>query len=238
MRAFGSLRVRLPLVFLAGIMLAGLVTTLIAVRLFRDFAHDQALSKLQPRGERHRAAVRGGGQPRATRQNTKKSTTSAHRRGCRRRSLELATGDKIYLHRRATALPGHRPIRGCERLPPKTIDWISGKSLSFEFMPPGTRRVYYAVANPIVTGSATARPVGAIVVATTKTDVSQRVYDLIERLTLAGILGLARRRAPRVVPLAPDRPARAAAVGRGGRGRRGELRRGRCRSARRASSAT
>ena len=39
MRAlFGSLRVRLPLVFLAGIILAGLVTTLIAVRLFRDFA--------------------------------------------------------------------------------------------------------------------------------------------------------------------------------------------------------
>jgi hypothetical protein len=42
----GSLRVRLPLVFLAGLILAGLVTTLIAVRLFRDFAHDQALSKL------------------------------------------------------------------------------------------------------------------------------------------------------------------------------------------------
>jgi len=43
---FGSLRVRLPLVFLAGIILAGLVTTLIAVRLFRDFSHDQALAKL------------------------------------------------------------------------------------------------------------------------------------------------------------------------------------------------
>ena len=42
----GSLRVRLPLVFLAGLVLAGLVTTLIAVRLFQDFAHDQALTKL------------------------------------------------------------------------------------------------------------------------------------------------------------------------------------------------
>src|SRR4029079_10587872 len=46
MPVLGSLRVRLPLVFLAGIILAGLVTTLIAVRLFRDFSHDQALSKL------------------------------------------------------------------------------------------------------------------------------------------------------------------------------------------------
>ena len=42
----GSLRVRLPLVFLAGIVLAGLITTLIAVRLFQDYAHDQALSSL------------------------------------------------------------------------------------------------------------------------------------------------------------------------------------------------
>src|SRR5581483_9200414 len=35
-----------------------------------------------------------------------------------------------------------------------------------------------------------ATPLGAIVVATPKTDVSQRVYDLIERLAVAGILGL------------------------------------------------
>src|SRR3954469_24791037 len=42
----GSLRVRLPLVFLAGIVLAGVITTLIAVRLFQDFARDQAISKL------------------------------------------------------------------------------------------------------------------------------------------------------------------------------------------------
>ena len=32
----GSLRVRLPLVFLAGIVLAGVVTTVISVRLFQS----------------------------------------------------------------------------------------------------------------------------------------------------------------------------------------------------------
>ena len=42
----GSLRVRLPLVFLAGIVLAGVITTAISIRLFQDFARDQALSKL------------------------------------------------------------------------------------------------------------------------------------------------------------------------------------------------
>src|SRR4029078_7656273 len=41
-----SLRVRLPLVFLAGIALAGVVTTVIAVQLFQSFAHDQALPSL------------------------------------------------------------------------------------------------------------------------------------------------------------------------------------------------
>src|SRR5207237_550359 len=44
--SFGSLRVRLPLVFLAGIALAGVVTTVIAIQLFQSFAHDQALTSL------------------------------------------------------------------------------------------------------------------------------------------------------------------------------------------------
>ena len=44
---FRSLRVRLPLLFLAGIVLAGIVTTLIAVQLFREFARDQTLRELR-----------------------------------------------------------------------------------------------------------------------------------------------------------------------------------------------
>ena len=42
----GSLRVRLPLVFLAGIVLAGVITTAISIRLFQQFSQDQTLSKL------------------------------------------------------------------------------------------------------------------------------------------------------------------------------------------------
>src|SRR5947207_1884706 len=86
----GSLRVRLPLVFLAGIILAGVVTTLIAIRLFQDMARD------------------------------------------------------------------------------------------------------HAVANPIVTdpNAKDAQTIGAIIVASKKIDVSRRVYSLVERLALAGVLGL------------------------------------------------
>jgi signal transduction histidine kinase len=191
MAVFGSLRVRLPLVFLAGIILAGLVTTLIAVRLFRDFAHDQALSKL---------SREANGIAKLYASQVPASYGNSHDRAAPRRvtaqSLETATGDKIYFMGPHRLFPGqaNEPIPGLQRLSisPQTFNWISGKSGTFEFTPPHTHHRYYAVANPIVTGAGGAGsiPFGAIVVATKKTDVTQRVYDLIERLAIAGILGL------------------------------------------------
>jgi len=44
---FSSLRVRLPLLFLAGIVLAGIVTTAIAIQLFRDYSRNQTLRELR-----------------------------------------------------------------------------------------------------------------------------------------------------------------------------------------------
>jgi signal transduction histidine kinase len=180
----GSLRVRLPLVFLAGLILAGLVTTLIAVRLFRDFAHDQALTKLSR--EAHGIAqlyaqgvTKGYGNKQDERAPTKFTAES----------LEKATGDTLFFIGPHRLYPGQ--ITGLRRLPAGTFDWISGKSGTFEFTPPGAHRRYYAVANPIVTGTGTdTTPLGAIVVATPKVDVSQRVYDLIERLAQAAVLGV------------------------------------------------
>ena len=43
---FRSLRFRLPAFFLAGIALAGLVATAVALRLFQDYARDQSLREL------------------------------------------------------------------------------------------------------------------------------------------------------------------------------------------------
>ena len=42
-----SLRFRLPALFLAGIALSGLVTSLIALRLFQDYARKQTLTELR-----------------------------------------------------------------------------------------------------------------------------------------------------------------------------------------------
>jgi signal transduction histidine kinase len=190
---FGSLRVRLPLVFLAGIILAGLVTTLIAVQLFRDFSHDQALAKLSREAHGIAQLYAKSVKESYASKNAKKSTDRRPPARVTATALEAATGDQIYILGPHRLFPGQisQPIPGLQPLPTKTtFDWYSGKSGTFEFTLPGTHKRYYAVANPIVTGQKGSDAFGAIVVATRKTDVSARVYDLIERLALAGILGL------------------------------------------------
>jgi signal transduction histidine kinase len=192
----GSLRVRLPLIFLAGIVLAGVITTLIAVRLFRDFAHDQALTKLS--NEAHGIAqLYADALPQGYGNGGKQSKDTRAPGRFTAASLQKATGDRLFFVGPHRLYPGQSaPISGLIRLDPAAFadtgfDWISGKSGTFEFTPPGAKRRYYAVANPIVTGKKTdAQVVGAIVVATPITDVSARVNSLLERLALAGILGL------------------------------------------------
>jgi signal transduction histidine kinase len=175
-----SLRVRLPLVFLAGIALAGVVTTVIAIQLFQSFAHDQALSSLNREATGVAALYTTAIEASYGNPDDRSPPKFAAK------NLELATGDKIYLIG-PRIFPGQDNVTGLTRLPTKTIDWTSGKSLTFEFTPPKTHRTHLAVAKPIYLGK---QSVGAIVVATPKTDVSQRVSDLIKRLAVAGLLGL------------------------------------------------
>jgi signal transduction histidine kinase len=188
----GSLRVRLPLVFLAGIVLAGLVTTLISIRLFQDYSRGQALAKLKREGfgiaqlySDAVAAAYGNTNPQTGKSDDRKPPTFDAP------NLERATGNQIYF-----TGPGLFPgqgFTGLEQLPRGTVDWISGKSLTFEFTPPHATRVYLAVANPIIfdnPGSKNDQTIGAIVVATPKTSVNSLVSPLITRLAIAGLLGL------------------------------------------------
>jgi len=180
----GSLRVRLPLVFLGGILLAGVVTAVISVRLFQQFAHDQALSSLSREAngiaQLYQTAITGGYGNRKDRRAPSRFAAA---------SLQRATGDKIYYVGPNVLYPGQegQGISGLVRLPLKTIDWTSGKSRTFEFTPPRAHRKYLAVANPILIGKTA---VGAIIVATPKTNVSHRVYDLVRRLMLAFAFGV------------------------------------------------
>jgi signal transduction histidine kinase len=178
---FSSLRVRLPLLFLGGIVLAGVVTTLIAIQLFRQQAHDQTLAEL--RREANGIAQLYSSAINATfnahvKRNSRRAPTFA------RKSLEKATGDRIY-YVGVNPFPGENS--GLRPLGLKTIDWTSGKMLSFSFVPPGAHRSFLAVANPVVFQKTT---IGAIVVAKPKTDVNSQVLSLVRRLAIAALLGL------------------------------------------------
>ena len=63
-----SLRFRLPALFLAGIALAGLVTSLIALRLFQDFTRTESLKELRQEATRPRRSLRRVGGARARRE--------------------------------------------------------------------------------------------------------------------------------------------------------------------------
>src|SRR5205823_4552661 len=100
---FSSLRVRLPLLFLGGIVLAVIVTTLISVQLFREFSRSQTLSQLRLEA-RGIAALYSNAVNEAfavsKRSNSRKAPTFA------RKNLESASGDLIYFDGIKQLFPG------------------------------------------------------------------------------------------------------------------------------------
>jgi two-component system sensor histidine kinase BaeS len=179
--SLSSLRVRLPLLFLAGIVLAGVVTGLIAIQLFRDFARNQTLKELR----RESASV-------AQAYSSWVKADFAARRGQSRRpvpfvgaALEQATGDRIYFDGPISPFPGEDP--GLPRIDLNKIDWTSGNTLTFTFTPPHLTGAYYAVANPVRVGTTT---IGAIVVAKQKEAINEFADSLLRRLALASAFGL------------------------------------------------
>ena len=178
---FRSLRVQLPLLFLAGVVIAGVVTTLIAVQLFNQFAREQTLKQLRANAsgiaELYSNAVKADFGA-LNKSQSQRAPTFA------RANLERATGDRIYFD---GVNPFPSEDSGLRPLSLKTIDWTSGRQLTFEFVPPGQHRTYLAVASPVVVGHSS---IGAIVIATPKKSISSSVTQLVERLALAGVLGL------------------------------------------------
>src|SRR5262249_46618991 len=91
----------------------------------------------------------------------------------------------LYFDGPVSPFPGEDS--GLPQLNLKTIDWTSGEALSFQFTPPGLKGVYYAVASPLFVGN---KPVGAIVIAKKKAEISGVVNSLVRRLTIAFALAL------------------------------------------------
>src|SRR6187200_1422430 len=83
-----SLRFRLPALFLAGIALSGLVTSLIALRLFQDYTRDASLNELR-REAQGLAQLYAESAVRAVDEEKAAPTFAAAK-------LEAATGDRLY----------------------------------------------------------------------------------------------------------------------------------------------
>src|SRR5438270_894899 len=122
---FHSLRFRLPALFLAGIVLAGLVSTAIAIRLFQSYARDQALRELHREasglvGLYHDQALE------ALRSNKQPLRLAPAK-------LQQTTGDKIF-YVGVSAFPGQ--TENLRVLPRRVLDWKAiqqGRKLTFEF---------------------------------------------------------------------------------------------------------
>src|SRR5262249_50854146 len=162
-----SLRFRLPAFFLAGVVVAGLVATGIAVKLFQDYTRNRTSSAL------HREA-RG------------LSALYAETAGLRdipSGILDQATGDRIYFVPREhlTIGKGNR----LRTLPPSAIpaEALNPKGeFSFEFSAPGSGKRYLGVARAV---KIRGKWFGTLVVAAPKSRLQAGWLRLIERLAIA-----------------------------------------------------
>jgi two-component system, OmpR family, sensor kinase len=174
-----SLRFRLPALFLAGIALSGLVTSLIALRLFQDYTRDASLNELR-REARGLAQLYAESAVRAVDEEKAAPTFAAAK-------LEAATGDRLFFVG-ASLSPGEDT--GLTRLTRTDIgvDLSTERIVTFEFRPPGQNRTFLAAAHPIRPGGGTV--FGYLVVAKPKTELRDAWVTLLSRLAIAFLIAL------------------------------------------------
>jgi signal transduction histidine kinase len=175
---FRSLRFRLPALFLTAIVLAGLVSTAVAVSVSKGYAQNnltkQAYRELgrEARGiEQIYTAHAGGTAPPST-------------------ELERASGDQIFYVRRAKGIdvfPG--PTPAYTLLPKRILDFqriLAGRTIQFEFTGPDDTR-FLGVARPIKLDR---QVFGAVILARPKTRLHQSWLPLVWRLLPAFFAGI------------------------------------------------
>jgi signal transduction histidine kinase len=177
---FRSLRFRLPALFLAGIVLSGIVASLIALRLFQDYTREQSINELR-REARGLSQLYAEAAVRANDEGRRAPDFAA-------RQLELATGDSLYMVG-PSVFPGQES--GLEPLTEEDIgrELPLDRTTTFEFRPPGEKRTFIGVATPLRLAPRTA-PFGSLVVAKPKTELRDAWLTLIGRLAIASLGGL------------------------------------------------
>ena len=174
-----SLRFRLPALFLAGIALSGLVTSLIALRLFQDYTRTASLNELR-REARGLAQLYAESAVRAVDEEKAAPAFAAAK-------LEAATGDRLYFL--GTSLsPGEDSGLTRVTLKDVGVDLSTTRIITFEFRPPGQRRTFLAAAHPIRPGGATV--FGYLIVAKPKDELRNAWVTLLSRLAIAFLFSL------------------------------------------------
>ena len=176
----GSLRFRLPALFLLGIVLAGVVAALISLRLFQTYTRSQSIQELQ-REASGLSQLYADAALRAADEGSGAIDFAASK-------LELATGDRIF-YVGASLFPGQDS--GLKRLAessvPPAVSELKGP-VTFEFTPPGSSRSYLAAAEPVRL-EPESDALGAIIVAKPRTELRDQWLPLVVRLAAAVAVG-------------------------------------------------
>jgi two-component system OmpR family sensor kinase len=176
---FQSLRFRLPAFFLAGVALAGIVSTAIAVQLFQQHIRSQSLSELRREAQGFtqlygRAAIKSSDEGRSAPDFAAPE-------------LERATGVRLF-YVGPSVFPGQ--ASGLRQLPQSQVDFkaiLDGKVITFDFTPPGESRTFLAVGQPLRIGD---QVFGALIVAKKKTELTHGWLSLVALLLVALGVGL------------------------------------------------
>ena len=178
----GTLRFRLTAVFLAVVLVFGLVSIGLAVRLFQDVTRQQSVDELR-REASGLAALYAESAIRSSDEGVKAPEFAAEK-------LELATGDELY-YIGASLFPGQR--FGLTRLPRRALGDVEldrDQQIIVEFTPPDESRRLLAVAQPVQLVRGT-EPFGWLIVAKPEAELREQWVTLLGRLALALAVGVA-----------------------------------------------
>jgi two-component system OmpR family sensor kinase len=178
----GTLRFRLTALFVAAVLVFGLVSIALAVRLFQDVTHEQSVQELE-REASGLAALYAESALRSSDEGAKAPEFAAEK-------LELATGDELY-YIGASLFPGQR--FGLTRLPRSAVADVEldrDRQVIVEFTPPGESRKLIAAAHPVQLVRGT-EPFGWLVVAKPVAELREQWLTLLGRLALSLAVGVA-----------------------------------------------
>jgi signal transduction histidine kinase len=177
----GTLRFRLTALFLVVVLVFGLVSIALAVRLFQNVTRQESVRELEREAE--------GLAELYARAALEASDKGARAPEFAAENLERATGDELY-YVGVNPFPGQR--FGLRRLPQSALGDVeldSARVVTFEFTPPESDQRLLAAAQPVQLVRGT-EPFGHLVVAKPVTELREELLTLLGRLMLALAVGI------------------------------------------------